>query len=127
MIAGAVVSSLVLTTPTTAQAATGCSQADSQAAAQKYLDALADRDAAWSIPFARSCCVSRTASDRFPALDLKLQLYLHIQYSVFTSIENVVWTWQPEGRANVIKAVSDIPVGSAVRHWPARPSMRTSR
>ena len=47
----------------------------------------------------------------FTAFDLKLQLYLHIQYSVFTSIENVVWTWQPDGRTNVIKAVYDIPVG----------------
>ena len=44
------------------------------------------------------------------AADLRLQLYLHVQYSVFESIENVVWTWQPDGRANVINATYDIPV-----------------
>ncbi len=107
----AVVSSLVLTTPVAAQAATGCSQADSQAASQKYLDALTDRNAAWSIPFAPIVLrLENGLPTGFTALDLKTQLYLHIQYSVFTSIENVVWTWQPEGRANVIKAVYDIPV-----------------
>ena len=47
------------------------------------------------------------------AFDLKLQLYLHVQYSVFESLENVVWTWQPDGRANVINATYDIPVGVA--------------
>lgn len=104
--------SLVLSAPVAAEAATGCSQADSQAASQKYLDALVDRNAAWSIPFAPF--VLRTENGLptgFTAFDLKLQLYLHIQYSVFTSIENLVWTWQPDGRANVIKAVYDIPVG----------------
>jgi hypothetical protein len=107
-----VAGSLVLTTPVTAQATTGCSQADSQAASQKYLDALVDRNAAWSVPFAPF--VLRTENGLptgFSSFDLKLQLYLHIQYSVFTSIENVVWTWQPDGRANVINAVYDIPVG----------------
>ena len=104
--------SLVLSAPVAAEATTGCSQADSQAASQKYLDALVDRNAAWSIPFAPF--VLRTENGvptGFTAFDLKLQLYLHVQYSVFTSIENLVWTWQPEGRANVIKAVYDIPVG----------------
>ena len=104
--------SLVLSAPVAAEAATGCSQADSQAASQKYLDALVDRNAAWSIPFAPF--VLRTENGLptgFTAFDLKLQLYLHVQYSVFTSIENLVWTWQPDGRANVIKAVYDIPVG----------------
>ena len=104
--------SLVVSAPVAAEATTGCSQADSQAASQKYLDALVDRNAAWSIPFAP--IVLRTENGLptgFTAYDLKLQLYLHIQYSVFTSIENVVWTWQPGGRANVIKAVYDIPVG----------------
>jgi hypothetical protein len=104
--------SLVLSAPVATEAATGCSHADSQAASQKYLDALVDRNAAWSIPFAP--IVLRTENGLptgFTAFDLKLQLYLHIQYSVFTSIENVVWTWQPGGRANVIKAVYDIPVG----------------
>ena len=108
----AIVAGLVFTTPAAAQAATGCSQADSQAASQKYLDALVDRNAAWSIPLAP--IVVRTENGlptAFTAADLKLQLYLHVQYSVFTSIENVVWTWQPGGRASVIKAVYDIPVG----------------
>ena len=106
----AIAGSLVLASP--AEAATGCSQADSQAASQKYLDALTDRNAAWSIPL--TPIVIRTENGvptAFTAADLKLQLYLHIQYSVFESIENVVWTWQPDGRANVIKAVYDIPVG----------------
>ncbi|MFZ0140524.1 MAG: hypothetical protein WAL70_05525 [Aeromicrobium sp.] len=108
----AVAVSLVFSAPVAAEAATGCSQANSQAASQKYLDALVDRNAAWSIPFAP--IVLRTENGLptgFTAFDLKLQLYLHIQYSVFTSIENLVWTWQPDGRANVIKAVYDIPVG----------------
>jgi hypothetical protein len=108
----AIASSLVLTAPVAAEAATGCSQADSQAASQKYLDALVDRNAAWSIPLAP--IVVRTENGlptAFTAFDLKLQLYLHVQYSVFTSIENLVWNWQPGGRANVIKAVYDIPVG----------------
>jgi hypothetical protein len=107
----AIAGSLVLTTPVAAQAATGCSEADSQAASQKYLDALTDRNAAWSIPL--TPIVLRTENGvptSFTALDLKTQLYLHVQYSVFTSIENVVWTWQPDGRTNVIKAVYDIPV-----------------
>ena len=104
-----IVGSFVLAAP--ADAATGCSQADSQAASQKYLDALTDRNAAWSIPL--TPIVIRTENGLLTALtaaDLKLQLYLHIQYSVFESIENVVWTWQPDGRVNVIKAVYDIPV-----------------
>jgi hypothetical protein len=106
----AIVGSCVLAAP--AEATTGCSQADSQAASQKYLDALTDRHAAWSIPL--TPIVIRTENGvptAFTAADLKLQLYLHIQYSVFESIENVVWTWQPDGRENVIKAVYDIPVG----------------
>ena len=106
----AIVGSFVLAAP--AEATTGCSQSDSQAASQKYLDALTDRHAAWSIPL--TPIVIRTENGvptAFTAADLKLQLYLHIQYSVFESIENVVWTWQPDGRANVIKAVYDIPVG----------------
>ena len=108
----AIASSLVLMTPVAAEAATGCSEADSQAASQKYLDALTDRNAAWSIPL--TPIVLRTENGvptALTAADLKLQLYLHVQYSVFESIENVVWTWQPDGRANVIKAVYDIPVG----------------
>jgi hypothetical protein len=110
-VVAAVAVSLVLSAPVAAKATTGCSQADSQAASQKYLDALVDRHAAWSVPFAPF--VLRTENGLptgFTAFDLKLQLYLHIQYSVFTSIENLVWTWQPDGRANVINAVYDIPV-----------------
>ena len=108
----ALAGSLVLIVPVAAEAAPGCSQADSQAASQKYLDALVDRNTAWSVPLAP--IVVRTENGlptSFTAFDLKLQLYLHVQYSVFTSIDDVVWTWQPGGRANVIKAVYDIPVG----------------
>lgn len=108
----AITCSLVLTAPVAAQAATGCSETGSQGASQKYLDALVDRNAAWSIPL--DPFVLRTENGlptAVTALDLKLQLYLHVQYSVFDSIENVVWTWQPDGRENVIKAVYDIPVG----------------
>lgn len=108
----AIVSSLVVAAPAAARADTGCSQANSQAASQKYLDALVDRNAAWSIPL--DPFVLRI-EDGLPtavsALDLKLDLFLHVQYSVFQSIENVVWTWQPGGRANVINATYDIPVG----------------
>lgn len=107
----AIAGSLVLSAPAAAEAGTGCSQADSQAASQKYLDALIDRNAAWSVPL--TPIVLRTENGvptSFTAYDLKLQLYLHVQYSVFESIENVVWTWQPDGRENVIKAVYDIPV-----------------
>jgi hypothetical protein len=103
--------SLVLSAPVAAQAATGCSKPDSQAAAQKYLDALIDRNAAWSIPL--DPFVRRTENGvltSVTAADLRLQLYLHVQYSTFESIENVVWTWRPDGRANVINAVYDIPV-----------------
>ena len=108
----AIVSSLVILSPTTAEAATGCSQADSQAASQKYLDALVDRNAAWAIPLDPFVLrVENGLPTAVSALDLKLDLYLHVQYSVFQSIENVVWTWQPDGRENVIKAVYDIPVG----------------
>jgi hypothetical protein len=109
--AAAIAGSLVLS-PVTAQAATGCSQADSQAASQKYLDALVDRNAAGSIPLDPFVIrYENGLPTSVSAFDLKLQLYLHIQYSVFTSIENVVWTWQPDGRANVINATYDIPVG----------------
>jgi hypothetical protein len=107
----AIAGCLVLSVPAAAQAETGCSEADSQAAAQKYLDALVDRNAAWSVPL--TPIVLRTENGvptSLTALDLKTQLYLHVQYSVFTSIENVVWTWQPDGRADVINAVYDIPV-----------------
>ena len=111
-VVAAVAAGLVLLMPTAAQATTGCSQADSQAASQKYLDALVDRNAAWSVPFAPIVLrLENGVPTGFTAFDLKLQLYLHVQYSVFTSIENLVWTWQPAGRANVIKAVYDIPVG----------------
>ena len=108
----AIVSSLVVAAPAAARADTSCSQASSQAASQKYLDALVDRNAAWSIPL--DPFVLRI-EDGLPtavsAADLRLGLYLHVQYSVFQSIENVVWTWQPGGRANVINATYDIPVG----------------
>ena len=107
----AIASSLVLSAPVAAEATSGCSEADSQAVSQKYLDALIDRNAAWSIPL--HPFVLRTENGlptSVSAADLRLQLYLHVQYSVFESIENVVWTWQPDGRANVIKAVYDIPV-----------------
>ena len=105
-------SALVLVNPVGAQAATGCSEANSRAASQKYLDALVDRNAAWSIPLDPFVLrVENGAPTAVSELDLKLDLYLHVQYSVFTSIENLVWTWQPGGRANVIKAVYDIPVG----------------
>jgi hypothetical protein len=100
-----IATSLVVASPTAAQA-------DSQAASQKYLDALIDRNAAWSIPLDPFVLrVENGLPTAVSALDLKLDLYLHVQYSVFTSIENLVWTWQPDGRANVINAVYDIPVG----------------
>ncbi len=108
----AITGGLVLVAPPTAQATTGCSQADSQAASQKYLDALVDRNAAWSIPldpFVQR--VENGIPTAVSALDLRLDLYLHVQYSVFQSIENVVWTWQPDGRADVINATYFIPVG----------------
>src|SRR3954466_13913898 len=50
--AAALAAGLLLLAPGGAQAATSCSQADSQAASQKYLDALVDRNAAWSVPLA---------------------------------------------------------------------------
>lgn len=111
ILVAAIAGSLVLTTPVAAQAATGCSQADSQAASQKYLDALIDRNAAWSIPLDPFVVrIENGVPTSVTAADLRLQLYLHVQYSVFESIENVVWTWQPDGRANVINATYDIPV-----------------
>ena len=104
--------SVLLFAPTAAQAASSCSQADSQAASQKYLDALVDRNAAWSIPLDTFVLrIENGLPTALTAADLKLDLYLHVQYSVFTAINNVVWTWNPDGRANVIKAVYDIPVG----------------
>lgn len=108
----AIAGALVLTSPKAADAATGCSQADSQAASQKYLDALLDGNAAWSIPLDPFVLrIENGLPTAVSELDLKLDLYLHVQYSVFTAIENVVWTWQPDGRANVINATYDIPVG----------------
>lgn len=112
--AATIAGALVVTSPTAANAAAGCSQADSQAASQKYLDALVDRNAAWAIPLDPFVIrYENGLPTSVSAFDLKLQLYLHIQYSVFTSIENVVWTWQPDGRENVINATYDIPVGVA--------------
>jgi hypothetical protein len=112
--AATIAGALVATSPTAANAADGCSQADSQAASQKYLDALVDRNAAWAIPLDPFVIrYENGLPTSVSAFDLKVQLYLHIQYSVFTSIENVVWTWQPDGRENVINATYDIPVGVA--------------
>ena len=106
-----IAASVVITSPVAGQATTGCSQANSQAAAQKYLDALVDRNAAWAIPLDPFVLrVENGVPTSVSATDLRLQLYAHVQYSVFSSIENVVWTWQPDGRANVINAVYDIPV-----------------
>jgi hypothetical protein len=106
----AVVSAFVLFSPVAANAA-GCSQADSQAASQKYLDALVDRNAAWSIPLDPFVIrYENGLPTSVSAADLKLQLFLHIQYSVYTSIENLVWTWQPGGRADVINATYHLPV-----------------
>lgn len=108
----AIASCLVITAPVAASAATGCSQADSQAASQKYLDALVDRNAAWSIPLDPLVLrIENGLPTAVTAAALKLDMFLHVQYSVFQSIENVVWTWQPGGRANVINATYDIPVG----------------
>jgi len=110
--AAALTGSILLLAPASAQAASSCSQADSQAASQKYLDALVDRNAAWSIPLDTFVLrVENGLPTGLTAADLKLDLYLHVQYSVFKAINNVVWTWNPDGRANVIKAVYDIPVG----------------
>jgi hypothetical protein len=110
--AAVVVGSIMLASPSTAEAASTCSQASSQAASQKYLDALVDRNAAWSIPLDPFVLrVENGLPTAVSAFDLKLDLYLHIQYSVFTSIEDVVWTWEPDGRENVIRALYDIPVG----------------
>lgn len=107
----ALVSCLVLVAPVAANAATGCSQADSQAASQKYLDALVDRNAAWSIPLDPFVLrLENGLPTSVSAADLKLQLFLHIQYSVYTSIEDLVWTWQPGGRAHVINATYRLPV-----------------
>ncbi len=109
----AVVSSLVLVAPAAANAA-GCSQSDAQSASQKYLDALVDRHAAWSIPLHPFVIrYENGLPTSFSAADLKLQLFLHIQYSVYTSIENLQWTWQPGGRANVINATYYLPVAVA--------------
>ena len=106
----AIVASLVLS-PTVAHATSGCSEGDSRAASQKYLDALIDRNAAWSIPLHPFVLrIENGIPTSVSAADLRLQLYLHLQYSVFTAINNVVWTWQPDGRENVINAVYDIPV-----------------
>ena len=114
LIAIATIAGGLVLTPVTADAATGCSQAGSQAASQKYLDALVDRNAAWSIPLDPFVLrIENGLPTAVSELDLKLDLYLHVQYSVFTSIENVVWTWQPDGRENVINATYDIPVGVA--------------
>ena len=114
LLAGAALAGSVTLAPTSVQAATGCSQADSQAASQKYLDALIDRNAAWAIPLDPFVLrIENGLPTSVSAFDLKLQLYLHVQYSVFESLENVVWTWQPDGRANVINATYDIPVGVA--------------
>jgi hypothetical protein len=112
VVAAVVAGSVMLASPSTAEAASTCSQAASQAASQKYLDALVDRNAAWSIPLDPFVLrVENGLPTAVSAFDLKLDLYLHVQYSVFTSIENVVWTWQPDGRENVIRALYDIPVG----------------
>ena len=112
LIAIAAIAGALVLSPVTADAATGCSQAGSQAASQKYLDALVDRNAAWSIPLDPFVLrIENGLPTAVSAFDLKLDLYLHVQYSVFTSIENVVWTWQPDGRENVINATYDIPVG----------------
>ncbi|WP_040320245.1 hypothetical protein [Aeromicrobium marinum] len=99
-----------------AAATTGCSEADARAASQKYLDALLDRHAAWSVPAERFVLrVENGVPTAFTAFDLKLGLYLHLQYSLFSSIENLVWTWQPDGRAHVIRAVYDLPIEVAGR------------
>ncbi|VXC28788.1 hypothetical protein [Aeromicrobium sp. 9AM] len=112
LLAAVTVAATLIASPATAHAATGCSQPSSQAAAQKYLDALVDRNAAWSIPLDPFVLrIENGLPTSVSALDLKLQLHLHVQYSVFTSIENVVWTWQPDGRQDVINAHYDIPVG----------------
>ena len=114
LIAIATIAGALVLSPVTADAATGCSQAGSRAASQKYLDALVDRNAAWSIPLDPFVLrIENGLPTAVSAFDLKLDLYLHVQYSVFTSIENVVWTWQPDGRENVINATYDIPVGVA--------------
>lgn len=114
LLAVATIACSLVVTPVAAGATTGCSESDSQAASQKYLDALIDRNAAWSIPLDPFVLrIENGLPTAVTALDLKLQLYLHVQYSVFESLENVVWTWQPDGRANVINATYDIPVGVA--------------
>ena len=110
----ALVSSLLVAAPQAAQAAQaapGCSEADSRAASQKYLDALVDRHAAWSIPLDPFVLrIENGLPTSVSAADLKLQLFLHIQYSVYTSIEDLVWTWQPGGRAQVINATYRLPI-----------------
>ncbi len=107
----AVVSCLALLAPTSVNAAEGCSQASSQASSQKYLDALVDRNAAWSIPLDPFVIrYENGLPTSVSAADLRLQLFLHLQYSVYTSIEDLEWTWQPGGRANVINATYRLPV-----------------
>ena len=95
-----------------AEARRPCSAVRSQAAAQKYLDALTDRFAAWKIPLAPF--VVRTENGLltgFTALELRLDLFLHLQLSVMQGVEHVVWTYQPDGRVDVINATYHSPVG----------------
>ena len=75
----AVVSSLALFAPAAASAAEGCSQASSQASSQKYLDALVDRNAAWSIPLDPFVIrYENGLPTSVSAADLRLQLFLHL-------------------------------------------------
>lgn len=110
---GAVLLSCLLMGPA-ANAASGCSQAGAQAASQKYLDALLDRHAVWAIPLDPFVLrIENGLPTAFTAVEMRLDMFLHLQYTVFESIENLVWTWNPGGRANVINVVYDIPVGLA--------------
>jgi hypothetical protein len=95
-----------------ARATTPCSAAPAQAAAQKYLDALTDRHAAWSVPLhPRVTRIENGLLTGFTATELRLDLFLHLQLSVTQGVEDVVWTYQPDGRRDVINATFFTPVG----------------
>ncbi len=121
--------SLVLISPATANAASTCSQADSQAASQKYLDALVDRNAAWSIPldpfvirYENGLPTSVSAFDlKLAALPAHPVLGLHLDRERRV---DVAARWPRERHQGSVRHPGRR--GGRCR-WGARPSTSTSR
>lgn len=81
-----------------------------QHAVEKYLAAIKDGGGkAWQVPLANNCVrYENGIKTGFSGPQMKLDLFLHIQYSVIKDITITGWEYAPNGNTDVIRAYFDV-------------------